>query len=136
MSAKGYYELPHTADLALHVAGNSPADLLLHAAQGLTELMQCQLARESKPAVYQIVLESLDLESLLVDWLNELVYLITDKAFSPANFDILAIENYTVKATLSGSSPALFHRYIKAATFHDLTISREAGYQATIIFDV
>ena len=133
---KGYYELPHTADLALHVEGNSPADLLLHAAQGLTELMQCQLIRESKPAVYQVVLASLDLESLLIDWLNELVYLITVKTFFPANFDIPAIQNYTVKATLNGSSPMRFCRYIKAATFGDLAISKEAGYQATVIFDV
>jgi len=133
---RGYYEIPHIADLALHVGGSSPEELLLHAAQGLTALMRCEPARESEPVEYQIELSAPDLESLLIDWLNEIIYLATEKSFYPNKFGIAAIVNNTLRATVGGSSPARICQYVKAATFHGLALANTAGYQVTIVFDV
>ena len=72
--AAKYRQLPHTADLAWRIRGQSLAKLFENAAGALTATMvdRRYLRRRERRTVE---LESPDREALLIDWLNHLLYL-------------------------------------------------------------
>ena len=69
-----YEVFEHTADIGLHAYGKTLPELFVHAAEGMESLMvspeqiQAQVSRE-------ISVEGHDPVSLLIDWLNELIFL-------------------------------------------------------------
>ncbi|MHB9034646.1 MAG: archease [Anaerolineae bacterium] len=131
-----YYEIPHTADLAIVVSGSTPLELLQHAAQGLAFLLHCQTAPHAAEAAFDLRLDAPDLETLLVDFLNEILYLVSERSINPKVFIIRELAAYSLLATVRGISPNCSCRQIKAATFHGLEVRHTNGYQATIVFDV
>jgi len=132
-----FEELEHTADLRLRVHGNSLEELFIHAAQGMFHLMRCQPQGEGRPVSHQVTLESYDLEALLVDWLNELIYLREADQECYDTYEIVRLEPTRLEALVCGTTRHLPQKVIKAATFSGLEITRDArGYSATITFDV
>ena len=84
-----------------------------------------------------VTLSAPDHETLLVDWLSELVFLIEDETFIPASVENLAITGDTLQADVAGGAGGELQRHIKAVTYHDLSIETTAnGYQAQVVFDV
>jgi len=136
--SKGYFEVAHTADLALFVQGASLDELFQHAAHGLVELMGCQRGEAARPVTHEVALESPDIESLLVDWLNEILYLVTTEAFVPEHFVISHLTDTSLRASIQGVTPGHISKYIKAATYHELSLRRDSSgnYQVTIVFDI
>jgi SHS2 domain-containing protein len=85
----------------------------------------------------RIDLRSLDLESLLVDWLNELVYWRETADETYAQFDVQQLSPRHLRAVVHGACGVPVSRPVKAATFHRLQIEQTPeGYTATIVFDV
>jgi SHS2 domain-containing protein len=131
----GFEEIPHTADWALHVWAPDAAGLFEQAASGMYALMQTRL-QPSPRVSRQLDLESDDLESLLVGFLNELLYF--------RERDNLAFDRVQVKidktrltAVLEGAPLAFFAKEIKAATYHLLSIRPgPQGFETTLVFDV
>ncbi|MGH9650946.1 MAG: archease, partial [Terriglobales bacterium] len=72
MPTGGFEELEHTADWALRVRGRDLAELLVNAANGMMELAGVQTSAGAGPE-RKLELTSPDRESLLVDWLHELL---------------------------------------------------------------
>ncbi|MHB1356065.1 MAG: archease [Anaerolineae bacterium] len=133
----GYREIPHTADLGLEVRGASQVEFLTFAAAGLSHLLCCEPAADAMLCEHAIHLQSPDLETLLVAWLNELIYLCEEHHVCPERFDIHAASDTELRAVVHGICPWRTHRVIKAATFHNLVVSRGVkGYQAQITLDV
>lgn len=85
-------------------------------------------------------LSSPDGEALLVNWLNELLYLHDVEGAAPSRIEIEEVTETRLRATLGGRlerSPELVAHEVKAATFHGLRLTRnEDGYSATVIFDI
>lgn len=132
-----FEELEHTADLRLKVRGSNLEELFTHAAQGMFYLMRCQPQGEGRAVTRQVMLESYDLEALLVDWLNELLYLREANQECYHAYEIVHLEPTRLEATVRGSTGHWPQKVIKAATFSALEIVRDArGYSATITFDV
>jgi SHS2 domain-containing protein len=90
---------------------------------------------------YDVEVASEDRESLLVEWLNELIYLFDAEHVLLKRFDIKSLSNTQLKATCYGEKfdPAR-HRIktgVKAATYHMLRIDKDnKGYKAQVIFDI
>ena len=85
-------EVEHTADVALRVRGATLAELFANAARGMLALA---LGGDPVPAGQdrtEILLSAPDPETLLVDWLTELVYRIEDEAFIPSHVSVLSVE--------------------------------------------
>jgi len=132
-----FEELEHTADLRLGVHGGSLEELFVHAAQGMFHLMRCQPQGEGQTVAHRVTLESYDLEALLVDWLNELIYLREANQECFDAYEIIRLEPTRLEATVRGTTGHLPQKVIKAATFSGLKIVRgAAGYGVTITFDV
>jgi riboflavin kinase/FMN adenylyltransferase len=146
-----YRELEHTADRALWVWGESLSDLFAGAAWGMYSLMgdlHGLMANHWKT----VELEAEDLEGLLVEWLNELLYytemeqlLFLDfriESISAASRSLVAGESGIAAAThlvaQVGAVEALPTRaHIKAATFHNLKLVEDRdGWSTEITFDV
>lgn len=132
-----FEEVEHSADLALRVRGADLAQLFVHAAQGMFYLMHCVQRGDSQPTIHHIALEAPDSESLLVDWLNELLYLAERKQEHLLEYEIKALAPTSIVATVHGMTHHPRQKVIKAATFWDLRIVQHDAYcEATITFDV
>jgi hypothetical protein len=85
-----FEEIEHTADVAIRVWGRDLAELFANAAYG----MACQLADpgEVEQTVEQSVeLNAYDVETLLVSWLGELLYLGEREECVFTDFDLLEV---------------------------------------------
>ena len=133
---KRFEEIAHTADLAMRAYGRDMKELFANAAYGMFSLMADLSA--IAPVIHRRVhLEAPDPEALLVDWLNELLYLHEAEGEVYCNFEIPALSPTELSATVGGEKTEAVTKVIKAATFHDLEITRtEDGYAVTITFDV
>lgn len=130
-----FEEVAHTADRALRIRGGSWPELFANAAAGMTSLMvptapQPTLRRE-------IVLEALDLESLLVAWLSEIAFLAETEALVFSCFEFRRLTRERLDAVAHGGRAERIDRHVKAVTFHGLSIEPEAGgWATTVVFDV
>jgi riboflavin kinase/FMN adenylyltransferase len=139
-----FRELEHTADRALHVWGKGLPDLLVGAARGMCSLMGN--LEDLTPEVWRTVrLEADDREALLVDWLNELLFLIEQEGLLFVDFRIQSASDVaeplqdraTLVANVGGAVAPVTRAHIKAATFHDLQLVKDNdGWSTVITFDV
>jgi SHS2 domain-containing protein len=84
-----------------------------------------------------ISLDASDLEILLVDWLNELLYIGEVENLLLVDFRIESLTDSRLKARVGGILAEEPVRDIKAVTFHDLEVVREEGGWSTVVtFDV
>jgi SHS2 domain-containing protein len=131
-----YEQLEHTADLALRVFGQDLHQLFANAAYAM--FSQLTVIKHVAPSVqHRVKVEGTDYESLLVNWLNELLYLHETRGEVYSGFDIHEISPLGLNATVHGEQSEDIHTIIKGATYHDLAINKASeGYAATIVFDV
>ncbi len=122
--------LEHTADIGIRARGATLAELFQNAALGL-EAVALDIESVEARNEYRLSAAGEDLESTLINWLNEIVYLLDGRRVALAR---IAVEEITTtKVTGRGwGEPRDLARHsvalvVKAATYHQLRIEREAG---------
>jgi riboflavin kinase/FMN adenylyltransferase len=133
-----YREIEHTADRALQVWSEDLPGLFLGAAKGMYSLMG-DLDKEGAAATRwcPISLQAEDREILLVNWLNELLYLAETEKLLFVDFQIGSLTDTALEAWAGGIPARVSKADIKAATFHDLEIVQgDSGWSTVITFDV
>jgi riboflavin kinase/FMN adenylyltransferase len=134
-----FRELEHTADRALAVWGADLPALFAGAARGMASLLAGGSGDQGLlPSVWrQVTLEAADRETLLVEWLNELLYLAEAEDLAWVDFEIASLADLRLEARAGGVPAGARRGDIKAATFHGLELRPEAGgWSTTITFDV
>jgi SHS2 domain-containing protein len=132
---KRFEEIEHTADLAMRAYGRDMKELFANAAQGMFALMAEPL--EEPIREQEVSLEATDYEGLLVNWLNELIFLHEVEGETYSQFVIETLTPTRLKARVTGGPTKSKTKAIKAATFHDLAIEElPNGLVATVVFDV
>ncbi|MGD8210445.1 MAG: archease [Desulfobacterales bacterium] len=130
-------EIDHTADRALRIYGSNLEDLFLNAARGMNSLMVAAPISGSERLEKFVMLEAMDTESLLVDWLSELAYWAEIEMLIFLKFKIESISSTHIRAYLYGTRVKKLKKHIKAVTYHNLDIVRtNEGMTATVVFDV
>ena len=131
----GFKEIEHTADWELKVWANDISTLFEQAALGMYSLAGSRL--KLKPRISRTIeLQNIDKESLLVDFLSELLYFTEVEEIGFDTFELQFDEN-TLIATLYGAPVDTISKDIKAVTYHNLEILEEAdGLEVSIVFDV
>lgn len=137
--------LDHTADVGFEVSKAPTLEALFDEARRALLLT----VFERPPAVGEedvfVRLSAPDLETLLVRWINELVFLIQDEEFVPTGADVRIQEagekGYSLEASLTGAPLDLeghgWQGEIKSSTFHGLDVTRDdGGWRAQLILDV
>ena len=131
----GYREKAHTADWELEVWGPDLPALFEQAALGM--YAQAGVRLQPVPRIgHRLELEASDLESLLVRFLEELLYLQSMEALAFDTFELQFTE-YGLQGELLGAPIASLDKDIKAVTYHKLKV-REGpnGLAVKIVFDV
>jgi SHS2 domain-containing protein len=132
----GHDFLDHTSEVTLKLWAGSFPGLLSEAAVGLSEWLTRSTPRVTHGEPREISLTAKDRESLLVAWLNELVFFGEAESWLVAKVDIEATETRLV-ARAEGirlDRPAVG---VKAATFHGLSLRRtDRGWEAEVTLDV
>jgi len=138
---KPYELIDHTSDIRIRACGESLEQLFENMALGIFEQV-ADLAKVTGQQKKKITVEAADAEELLIEWLNELLYLSSVKKYVFKTFKVKTIlyrqkleaEAYGLKLTKKNQSEIL-KREIIAATYHQLKIIQENGnYIAEVIF--
>ena len=137
---KRYEQVPHTADLAAKIYGKDLPGLFENAAYAMFDLIG-DLRALATDETAKVEVEAEDTESLLISWLNELLYVSYARRALFSGFNILSLEEKKPAAEIKGQKlegcTKRLRAEIKAATYHDLEIQRtDEGYVVTVVFDV
>jgi len=131
-----YEEVEHTADAAIRAYGRDLPELFANAAYGMFDLL-ADMERLHPTIEREISLEAPDLETLLVDWLGELLYLREAHGEVYEEFEISTLSPTELRAVARGGKRFVPRMNIKAVTYHDLKIEETGeGYAVNIVFDV
>lgn len=131
-----YEEIEHTADWALRVRGQNLTDLFRNAAFGMLSLLEIETL-PGNPESRSFELKAEDTETLLVSWLEELLYPLEVEGAAVVDFQVEVLEKVQVKAMIKLNKIASIKKEIKAVTFNELDIrAAEFGYETIIVFDV
>jgi SHS2 domain-containing protein len=132
---QGFMEIEHTADWALEVWAPDHAELFRQAAIGMNQLSELELDH-TRAVEETIELSAMDIESLLVSFLSELVFLAEQDDLGFNSF-VLKIDQLKLHAKLTGGKILSRKKEIKAVTYHNLeVIETEGVFQVVIVFDV
>ncbi|MFC1678833.1 archease [Elusimicrobiota bacterium] len=136
----GYRVVPHTSEVGIWFGGRTWKSFYENAARGLLAVYGIEGLDGTCGVRARADLRAESPEELLVDWLNEIVYLVSTKRWAPTRVVAVAAGRRLLRARLSG--PRLRARdalgvEVKAATYHRLGVRRRGGlWTATVILDV
>ncbi|MCG6941402.1 MAG: archease [Thiohalocapsa sp.] len=139
-SAPGWRHFEHRADMGVEGAGRSPAEAFAQAAVALTAIV-CDPAAVQPRVALDVACDEPDLELLLVDWLNALIYRMATERMLFSRFDV-RIDDGRLRATIRGESvererhrPAV---EVKGATYTALSVTHDASglWTARCVVDV
>ena len=135
---KRFQLIEHTADTGLIAYGHSLAEAFANAGYGLFSIItELNRVREREARVVAVNAE--DAESLLFEWLNNLIYIFDVEYLLCKRFDITEFTEHNLKATCWGerydSSRHHLKLGVKSATYHMLKVDGEKN-TVQVIFDV
>jgi SHS2 domain-containing protein len=133
---RSFEEINHTADRAFRVTGRDMAALLENAARAMQALDGLQVPTKASPT-REIEVEGIDRETLLVNWLNEILYLEQVDRLVCSDFQITECKNHHVRGRVETREAERRLTHIKAATFHNLQVRETPdGLEAEVVVDV
>lgn len=131
--------IEHTADIGIRAKGASLKEAFANAALGLfsiitePEKIKGEICRE-------VEVNGSDEGSLLVAWLNELIYLFEVEEMLFNRFDIIELSDKRLKAFIYGEridrSRHPIKLGVKATTYHMLNIEKGDGCEVQVLFDI
>jgi SHS2 domain-containing protein len=129
--------LDHTSEITLHVGAADWPGLLAQAGLGLAELLLRGATASADGDWRPLEVASHDREALLVDWLNEIVYIAETGLWVPTEIEIEEVSASQLKARARGVTVEAPPALVKAATFHELHVrDLPGGLEAEVILDV
>ena len=138
MKRKRFELIEHTADVGLVAYGETLAEAFANVACGMFSIIaELDGVKEAESRLVEIAGD--DLEGLLFEWLNNLIYLFDVEMLLLRRFNIMELDGCRLKAMCYGEKydPLRHHLKtgIKSATYHMLEVDREKN-QVQVIFDI
>jgi SHS2 domain-containing protein len=126
--------IEHTAELELEIEAPSEAAVFAEALAAFAELVGDGSGRSR---AREIEVEAGDRALLLVEWLNELVYLSEVERFVPERITSLELAEGKLRATVEGHRGKP-RQLVKAVTLHRLELRQDdkVGWRARVVLDV
>jgi SHS2 domain-containing protein len=134
-----YEELEHTADILIRVRGSTIEDLFEEAARAMFCIMFGESRKES--VIHTFSLSSIDLDSLLQEFLSELLYIteVEQMVFSSVDVELEEQNSMHVvaKGELFDADRHTGGTEIKGVSYSGLRIIKNTeGYVVDVLFDV
>ena len=140
LDAAGFEIFPVTADKGIRAWGRDLAEVFVQAAHGLWSLM-VEPGTVRRGRMLPVEVDAADRDTLLVAWLNELLYLHETQGFVMAEFAVQSLTDTALRAEVWGEPvdrarhPLVGH--VKAVTFHLLQVRSTArGWEGQVVVDV
>jgi SHS2 domain-containing protein len=135
---KKFEILEHTADLKIRVFGKTKEELFENAMVGMFEAAKYETTKQPMTKRLTTKIKSFDLPSLLVDFLNEVLYLVETKKLVFEKIEFKKFTENEIEANLFGKPLKRMGVHIKGVTYHGLEISqrKDKNWQATVLFDI
>jgi SHS2 domain-containing protein len=134
---KKYEVLEHKADLEIRTFGKTKKELFLNMLLAMAKSQKPEI-KTSQKVKREIRVKSIDLEALLVDFLNEVLYLtqVNKETYEEVKFQ--KFTSLELEGELRGFKVERFGEDIKGVTYHDLDIhqKKDGTWQATVLFDI
>jgi len=149
-----YKEFEHTADVGVEIYGGALENLFQNAGYAFFDII-VDATTISPNVTRSVSVTGTDVETLLMNWLRELLYMFSVHQEVYAEFEILSgvqtsvcnkeqnkfCTPTTLEAKVRGEALDLkkhdFRTEIKAITYHQFVVVNEAGtWKARVIFDV
>ncbi len=129
----------HTADIGIEVVAGNLEDLFRKSALGLLNLISDTSLIDIKESVNSFV-EGSDHEELLVNFLNEIIFLHETREMVFKDVEITHFKPFEIKFILYGEKIDInrhtFKFSVKSCTYHNLKIEKNGdNYSVKIIFD-
>ena len=136
----GYDFFDHTADIGIRARGETLAELFEQFARGLTALIAENSHLEPREA-RAIQLSASDAESLLLVWLQELLFWFSTDRFLPAQYALDEVSPTSLRGEVRGEpfdpSRHTPGREVKAVTRHRLEVRQRDGvWHGQVIVDI
>ena len=140
MDHRDFEVLEHPADIGFRSFGGTLPELFARSALAMLSIAADPAAVLPKEE-YPLAVESGDRESLLVDWLNEVLYWFDGKRIAFRDFRVTQFCDTAIEAVGMGEPrDPLRHRarlIVKAVTYHQLKIERRGGlWVAEVYLDI
>ena len=136
---KRFEEIPHTADWSFRAFGKNIAELFENAAFAMFAMqdgLKCVSAGATETA-RAVEANGIDYESLLVNWLSELLYLQESHRETYPRLQIDELSPTALRARVFGAPYRKLDKLIKAVTYHNLEIKQTPnGWEAVVVVDV
>ena len=140
-SIRPFEIIDHTADIGFRCWGADPAELFANAARAMFEIAaDLSQAQPKNELIFEVSGE--DYETLLVNWLNQLVYAFDADEFAPVSYEVRTITPTSIVCLCQGEkrdpSRHPWKLIIKAVTYHDLEVVQldDGRWTARVILDV
>jgi SHS2 domain-containing protein len=135
---KKYQILEHKADLKIKVFGKTKEELFENAMIGMLKAAKYESTKQLTTKQLTTKIKSMDLPSLLVDFLSEVLYLVETKKLVFEKVEFKKFTENEIEAILIGKPLKRMGVHIKGVTYHDLDIhqKKDKTWQATILFDI
>jgi len=136
---KQYEILEHTGDAKIRAFGKTKEELFLNAMRGMTALLKSKIKnKKPKTKIKKIKINSPDLNSLLVDFLGEVNYLIQTNREIYIGAKFTKFSDTALEVELIGQPVEEFGEEIKAVTYYGMEIKQNSDgiWEAAIIFDI
>jgi SHS2 domain-containing protein len=135
-----YQFIDHPSDIGLIAFGPTLEEAFENAAKGMFSLIT-DLNKVKNEVSLNLKVSAANPEELLVNWLNELLYLQDTKHFLFKEFRIKNLSPTGLLAEVKGDSfeaqKYALQTYIKAATYNQLEVKQDKeGWRIRVIFDV
>jgi len=132
--------LEHPADIGFRAFGATLPELFANSAVAMLTIA-CELEQAAPREEYAISATGSDYESLLVNWLNEVLYWFDGKRIALREFRVTELEPDSICAVALGE-PREVERprlkvVVKAVTWHQLRVAQtENGWLAEVYLDI
>lgn len=138
MKNKSYKILEHPADVRVQAFGKTKEELFANAMAGMGAVLRPKLESSKFEVRREIKLESLELNSLLVDFLSEVLYLVQTNKEVYSDIKFTKFSDKELEGELTGNKVESFGEDIKAVTHHGLEIkgNKDGLYEAIILLDI
>lgn len=125
----------HVSEVELELEAPSEQELFAEAASAFRELVDGSGVRREE-LDFEVSLGPASDELLLVEWLDELVFLAEVEAFVPEHVASLELADGRLHAVLAGARGRPRH-LVKGTTLHDLELERTRDrWRARVVLDV
>ena len=132
--------LEHTADVGFEALGSTREEVFVHAARALFSLI-VELDEVDAREKALVAVAGADPESVLVNWLSELLYLHDAEGWLFREFEIRSLADDSLRAVAWGErfqrSRHHLKLLVKAITYHQLALEEtHGGWRAQVYVDI